>query len=55
MTSWHNPLYCCDGKEPFADKAIANRAARRKKGRNVYRCQHCKQWHVGAVPPVLKR
>lgn len=47
---WHNPLYSCDGKERFADKAMADRAARRRKSRVSYRYQHCKYWHVGNRP-----
>ena len=48
----------CDGKEPFDLRSRAEKAAKRKTGRQVYRCPHCQQWHVGTKPqkkqPKLK-
>jgi hypothetical protein len=37
----------CDGKEAFERRSHAVAAARRRKGREVYRCQNCRKWHVG--------
>ncbi len=40
----------CDGKEPFASKALADKVAARKRkspgGRKPYKCPHCRQWHL---------
>lgn len=46
----------CTGKVKHPDKASAERALRALVARgaarsrlNVYRCDHCRQWHVGHV------
>lgn len=39
--------YSCDGKKPFDDLKFALLAAGRRKSRQVYRCRHCRRWHVG--------
>jgi hypothetical protein len=39
----------CDGKKAFATFSEAKLAADRRKGRNVYHCQFCNRFHVGAV------
>jgi hypothetical protein len=41
---------CCDGKVVFDSLALAELAARRRKGeekRQPYRCTHCHRWHIG--------
>lgn len=49
----------CDGKEPFAEPALAARTAARmrRRGRNVqhYRCPHCRAWHVGKPLRPLRK
>lgn len=45
--TWPRSLAGCDGKEAMSAQ-IAKRAAKRKKGRNAYRCTNCKRWHVGS-------
>ena len=45
----------CQGKEPFANGALAHRTAvrmlskfkNRKGGVDVYRCPHCGKYHIG--------
>ena len=38
----------CEGKEKFTDLSIAQRAAGRRPGRNVYKCPICSHYHVGS-------
>lgn len=43
----------CQGKEPFASRAMAQQVARRY-GNAAYKCANCRKWHVGGrawVPP----
>ena len=40
----------CDGTHGFSSVQLAHRAADRKKGRGVYKCQFCRLWHVGNLP-----
>lgn len=40
----------CAGKESFDKRSRAEKAAKRRTGRQVYRCPHCQQWHVGTKP-----
>lgn len=42
-----HPVSQCAGKEAFDDPQIARKAARRKPGREHYRCSYCGRWHVG--------
>lgn len=44
----------CHGKEPFADRRHATAAAKRRRGRQVYRCPHCRDYHVGSAPKFTK-
>ena len=37
----------CHGKVKFTDMSIANKAASRKPGLQVYRCKACRSFHVG--------
>lgn len=37
----------CEGKVRFTTWKIAEKAAKRKKGRHPYRCNFCKGIHVG--------
>jgi hypothetical protein len=39
----------CDGKQRFADRSLAAKAANRKPGRKVYHCVFCAGWHVGTA------
>jgi len=43
----------CTGKQAFADRHLARRAAQRRHGRNIYRCETCGLWHVGSADPRL--
>jgi len=36
----------CTGKEAFTDRHLAKRAADRRPGRVIYRCETCGLWHV---------
>lgn len=41
-------LTACEGKEAFASYAHADRVAKRMRGgATAYRCNACRQWHVG--------
>lgn len=40
-------LSACEGKERFDSPVLARRAAKRKRGREHYRCKECGGWHVG--------
>jgi hypothetical protein len=48
-------LCSCHGKAAFADRALAQRAAARIRGRIVYRCEWCRQWHVGTADRRIRR
>ena len=37
----------CLGKKSFDSVALAKQAAKRRKGRDVYRCNVCGMFHVG--------
>lgn len=37
----------CDGKKPFEAFSLADKAASRRKKRQVYKCRFCRSWHVG--------
>jgi hypothetical protein len=45
-----------EGKQAFASYEEAERIAKRSRRRkyrqrqNVYRCPHCRQWHIGTQP-----
>lgn len=43
-------LNSCEGKMAFASRRIATKASRRKRGREAYKCDFCRKWHVGNVP-----
>lgn len=43
-----NPFSDCIGKEAFDDFELAQRAAKRRRGRSVYRCKICSRYHVGS-------
>jgi hypothetical protein len=38
----------CDGKVGFNRLKLALLAAGRKRGRRIYRCKHCRKWHVAS-------
>lgn len=38
----------CTGKVAFQSAALANKAARRKSGREAYHCKHCGFYHAGS-------
>ena len=43
----------CMGKEPFTSRGVADSIARRRKRKRaiaseVYKCQHCRSWHIGS-------
>lgn len=40
----------CAGKFAFREPRMAQTVARRKKGLNIYKCPHCRSWHVGRAP-----
>jgi hypothetical protein len=44
-------LFGCYGKEAYTNPSLAKKVAKRRnrKGRrlNVYKCQWCRQWHMG--------
>lgn len=42
-----NPYADCMGKQAFDDIALAQQAAKRRRGRSVYRCKICQRYHVG--------
>jgi hypothetical protein len=44
----------CVGKVSFEDPRRAKLAAGRRKNRRAYKCQHCRKWHVGNLPPRRK-
>lgn len=44
-----SPKAQCEGKICFESRTLAVTAAKRVSGRAAYRCQHCRQWHVGSV------
>lgn len=37
----------CIGKQPFESYALAQRAASRRRNRDVYSCRECGKFHVG--------
>jgi hypothetical protein len=37
----------CEGKLPFDSFSLAKKAASRRDERDVYKCQHCRKFHVG--------
>jgi len=53
---FNSPTWACAGKDVFTDRATADRVVadmrRRRLRRNgalkVYRCQFCRQWHIGS-------
>jgi len=49
----------CDGKVPFSSyrraTEVNKRHGRTKKGRQVYRCVHCGEWHLGNDPAKARR
>lgn len=40
----------CEGKAAFSSPALAHKAAGRRVGRQVYRCEFCGAFHVGTAP-----
>ena len=44
----------CVGKQGFKDRRYAVEAAKRRRGREVYRCSHCREYHVGSAPKSTK-
>lgn len=48
-------LTACHGKAAFISICLARKAAARRKGRNVYRCKSCGNWHVGSTDFDKKR
>lgn len=44
----------CDGKVAFLTRGTARSASQRRPGRIVYKCVHCRQWHVGTPTPEPK-
>lgn len=40
----------CEGKQPFDSYRKAEDAAKRRADRGVYKCQHCRKFHVGHRP-----
>lgn len=40
-------LIGCAGKVAFDDRARAEKAAARRVGRKVYKCEFCHEYHVG--------
>lgn len=57
--SRRNPVGRCPacGKLSYSDKADAKAARRdmRDPALNVYRCPESGYWHIGHVPPVVRR
>ena len=45
----------CSGKVSFASRALARVAAARKTQRMIYKCEHCKAWHVGKTNDRKRR
>ena len=45
----------CDGKQAFDSRELAWKIASRKARRVIYRCHHCGKWHVGNIPPGMKK
>lgn len=35
-------------KVPYANRADANRVAKRTPGQKVYKCPHCPHWHLSS-------
>lgn len=38
----------CAGKVSFPERRVAEKAARRRPGRRVYKCKVCHEYHVGS-------
>jgi hypothetical protein len=47
MSSNLDALVSCEGKTRFPEPRLAERAKGRKGKRTIYRCKHCKGWHIG--------
>ena len=48
-------LVSCEGKERFAEFNLARKVARRFDGKMaVYKCQHCKGFHIGSELRTIK-
>ena len=45
----------CEGKVPFETFTLANKAAKRRKGRAAYHCRFCGRWHAGVSAPDKKK
>lgn len=50
----------CDGKHKYKDGVTAREGAReaiRRTGHRIgaYKCQFCKQWHMGHTPSSVRR
>jgi len=45
----------CDHKVRFNTRVQAKKAALRRDGRIVYKCVHCRHWHVGTMQPREKK
>lgn len=52
---FHSREAQCDGKFRFANRSVADKAARHTKNVDVYRCQHCGGFHVGQSDQRGKR
>lgn len=52
-------LAMCAGKETFSDRSLAERIARRRnrgdRKMSVYKCVHCRKFHMGQRAEGLKR
>jgi hypothetical protein len=46
-TSFGSRAAQCDGKRSFECFKLAAEAAKRRSGREAYRCRYCRLWHVG--------
>jgi hypothetical protein len=50
-----NRASSCDGKVAFLTRGTAKAASERRPGRVVYKCVHCRNWHVGTPDPTPKK
>lgn len=56
-------LSSCQGKAAFVTWTLANQTCERRRKseqtrhepQQVYRCQHCRHWHIGHPPAITRR
>ena len=45
----------CEGKVAFHERQLAEKAAGRRPGRNAYKCEICRMYHVGTRTDGVKK